>query len=192
MATIYRHSRQAGLNSSWSHTNIENHVYFSYRMLASHSHGFLAHGKILNMLKTSIYIIIRTIFLKGLAGKQPCDCDDHKRSRKRKGRVYLLLYVVRQFTYIFFMNHLYILIQSKCARYWPEENQVKDFGKITLKCVSDSVRADYTLREFMATKEKEDRLIYQYHFQVNLFFSNEFSLKYLLQEVLLFFRLSEE
>lgn len=55
--------------------------------------------------------------------------------------------------------------KSKCARYWPEENQVKDFGKITLKCVSDSVRADYTLREFVATKDNVDRNIYQYHFQ---------------------------
>jgi len=55
--------------------------------------------------------------------------------------------------------------KSKCARYWPEENQVKEFGKIVLKCVSDSVRADYTLREFVATKDSEERLIYQYHFQ---------------------------
>jgi len=41
-------------------------------------------------------------------------------------------------------------------------------GKITIKCVSDSTRADYTLREFVATKDGEDRLIYQYHFQVHM------------------------
>ncbi|KAI9565228.1 putative tyrosine-protein phosphatase non-receptor type 11 isoform X1 [Daphnia sinensis] len=55
--------------------------------------------------------------------------------------------------------------KSKCARYWPEENQTKEFGKVVLKCVSDSLRADYTLREFLATKDNEERLIHQYHFQ---------------------------
>ncbi len=57
-------------------------------------------------------------------------------------------------------------MQTKCARYWPEENQTKEVGKIVLKCVSDSVRTDYTLREFVATKDDEKRRIYQYHFQV--------------------------
>lgn len=55
--------------------------------------------------------------------------------------------------------------KTKCARYWPEENQTKEVGKIVLKCVSDSVRTDYTLREFVATKDDEKRRIYQYHFQ---------------------------
>lgn len=66
---------------------------------------------------------------------------------------------------------VFFFVQTKCARYWPEENQVKEMGKITLKCISDSVRADYTLREFVATKDGEERLIYQYHFQVISFIS---------------------
>ena len=43
---------------------------------------------------------------------------------------------------------------------------MKEMGRMVLKCVSDSIRADYTLREFMATKDGEERLIFQYHFQV--------------------------
>lgn len=60
--------------------------------------------------------------------------------------------------------------QSKCARYWPDENQSKEFGKVVLRCVSDSLRADYTLREFLATKDNEERLVHQYHFQVSFIY----------------------
>lgn len=63
--------------------------------------------------------------------------------------------------------------KNKCARYWPEQNSVKDFGKINVKNLNESSTAHYTLREFLVTKDdgtnaEEDRKVYHYHFQVHL------------------------
>lgn len=57
--------------------------------------------------------------------------------------------------------------KAKCARYWPEEGQTKECGKITLKNVAESATVDYTLREFTVTKEGEsdERKVFHYHFQ---------------------------
>ncbi|XP_044741677.1 tyrosine-protein phosphatase corkscrew [Chrysoperla carnea] len=60
--------------------------------------------------------------------------------------------------------------KNKCARYWPEEDQSKEYGKITVRSISESSTADYTLREFIVTKQNcvekpKERHIYHYHFQ---------------------------
>lgn len=56
--------------------------------------------------------------------------------------------------------------KNKCVRYWPDENQTKEAGKISLKNLSESSTADYILREFSASKDgcNTPRTIYHYHF----------------------------
>lgn len=58
--------------------------------------------------------------------------------------------------------------QNKCARYWPEVGTAKDYGKVQVKHLMESVNAHYTLREFEVFSEGTcpDHKIYQYHFQV--------------------------
>lgn len=54
-------------------------------------------------------------------------------------------------------------------RYWPEECQGKEYGKIKVRNLSESSTADYTLREFLVSREgsdEEERKVYHYHFQV--------------------------
>ncbi|KAK5646042.1 hypothetical protein RI129_004506 [Pyrocoelia pectoralis] len=55
--------------------------------------------------------------------------------------------------------------KNKCARYWPEQNTCKDFGKISIRNVTESSTAHYTLREFVVKLNKLERKVYQYHFQ---------------------------
>ncbi|KAF5308129.1 hypothetical protein FQR65_LT18257 [Abscondita terminalis] len=55
--------------------------------------------------------------------------------------------------------------KNKCARYWPEPTTTKDFGKISIKNVTESSTAHYTLREFVLKMNKLERKVYQYHFQ---------------------------
>jgi tyrosine-protein phosphatase non-receptor type 11 len=55
------------------------------------------------------------------------------------------------------------------VRYWPEECQGKEYGKIKVRNLSESSTADYTLREFLVSREgsdEEERKVYHYHFQV--------------------------
>ncbi|XP_067123786.1 tyrosine-protein phosphatase non-receptor type 11-like isoform X1 [Centruroides vittatus] len=56
--------------------------------------------------------------------------------------------------------------KNKCAKYWPDVDEVKQAGKITIKGIVESPTVDYTLREFEVTKENESesRTIYHYHF----------------------------
>lgn len=56
--------------------------------------------------------------------------------------------------------------KNKCIRYWPDEGQTKDAGKITIISVSEKPTVDYTLREFQVKKEDHNssRTIFQYHF----------------------------
>lgn len=57
--------------------------------------------------------------------------------------------------------------KTKCARYWPDQNQTKEWGPAHVTCLSETSTNDYTLREFLFSwKNKEERHIYQYHFQV--------------------------
>ncbi|XP_034255910.1 tyrosine-protein phosphatase non-receptor type 11 isoform X2 [Thrips palmi] len=57
--------------------------------------------------------------------------------------------------------------KNKCARYWPEEGQSKEYKKTKVKNILESKTADYTLREFSVSMEgsDEERKVYHYHFQ---------------------------
>lgn len=57
--------------------------------------------------------------------------------------------------------------KKKCEKYWPDPDQTKEWGQARLSCLSETSTADYTLREFLFSwRGKEERKIYQYHFQV--------------------------
>lgn len=57
--------------------------------------------------------------------------------------------------------------KNKCAKYWPDEGQCKQFGPAKIQCVSENSTSDYTLREFLFSwREQPERRIYHYHFQV--------------------------
>ncbi|XP_037036600.1 tyrosine-protein phosphatase corkscrew isoform X2 [Bradysia coprophila] len=57
--------------------------------------------------------------------------------------------------------------KNKCAKYWPDQGQTKEWGAAKVTCLSESSTNDYTLREFLFSwKNNEERRIYQYHFQV--------------------------
>lgn len=57
--------------------------------------------------------------------------------------------------------------KTKCARYWPDQGQTKEWGHAKVTCLTESSTSDYTLREFLFSwKNKDERHIYQYHFQV--------------------------
>lgn len=57
--------------------------------------------------------------------------------------------------------------KSKCVKYWPDQGQTKEWGPAKVTCLSESSTNDYTLREFLFSwKNKEERRIYHYHFQV--------------------------
>ncbi|CAM1308650.1 PTPN11 (predicted) [Pycnogonum litorale] len=57
--------------------------------------------------------------------------------------------------------------KNKCVRYWPDEGEAKICNKMTVCNLGESSTADYTLREFLVTKEGhlESRKVYHYHFQ---------------------------
>lgn len=69
-------------------------------------------------------------------------------------------------------NYLLLLIfanflQNKCAKYWPDQGQTKEWGPAKITCLVESSTNDYTLREFLFSwRNKEERRIYQYHFLV--------------------------
>ncbi|KAH8387544.1 hypothetical protein KR093_007680 [Drosophila rubida] len=57
--------------------------------------------------------------------------------------------------------------KTKCERYWPDEGQCKQFGHAKVQCVKENSTNDYTLREFLFSwRDKPERRIYHYHFQV--------------------------
>ncbi|XP_066586257.1 tyrosine-protein phosphatase non-receptor type 11 isoform X2 [Prorops nasuta] len=60
--------------------------------------------------------------------------------------------------------------KNKCARYWPEEGELAEYGgDWKVRALSRTSTADYTLREFLLQGNKanfsESRRIYHYHFQ---------------------------
>ncbi|XP_003489537.1 tyrosine-protein phosphatase corkscrew isoform X1 [Bombus impatiens] len=60
--------------------------------------------------------------------------------------------------------------KNKCARYWPEEGEVTEYGgEWKVRALSRTSTADYTLREFLLHGNRsgftESRRIYHYHFQ---------------------------
>ncbi|XP_063606956.1 tyrosine-protein phosphatase non-receptor type 11-like isoform X3 [Penaeus indicus] len=55
--------------------------------------------------------------------------------------------------------------KNKCGRYWPEEGASKEYGRITVRNVSESSNNDYILREFLVSKDSQpERKIFHYHF----------------------------
>lgn len=57
--------------------------------------------------------------------------------------------------------------KQKCAKYWPDQGQSKEWGHAKLTCISENSTNDYTLREFLFSwRNRDERHIYQYHFQV--------------------------
>ncbi|XP_064555475.1 tyrosine-protein phosphatase corkscrew isoform X1 [Drosophila montana] len=57
--------------------------------------------------------------------------------------------------------------KTKCERYWPDEGQCKQFGHAKVHCIKENSTNDYTLREFLFSwRDKPERRIYHYHFQV--------------------------
>uniref|UniRef100_A0A1I8Q0M3 protein-tyrosine-phosphatase n=1 Tax=Stomoxys calcitrans TaxID=35570 RepID=A0A1I8Q0M3_STOCA len=57
--------------------------------------------------------------------------------------------------------------KNKCAKYWPDEGQTKQFGPAKIQCISESSTSDYTLREFLFSwRDQPERRIFHYHFQV--------------------------
>ncbi|XP_073831180.1 protein tyrosine phosphatase non-receptor type corkscrew isoform X2 [Musca autumnalis] len=57
--------------------------------------------------------------------------------------------------------------KNKCAKYWPDEGQTKQFGPAKIQCISENSTNDYTLREFLFSwRDQPERRIFHYHFQV--------------------------
>lgn len=57
--------------------------------------------------------------------------------------------------------------KTKCARYWPDQGQTREWGPAKVTCLTENSTSDYTLREFLFSwKNKDERRIYQFHFQV--------------------------
>ncbi|CAG7834295.1 unnamed protein product [Allacma fusca] len=55
--------------------------------------------------------------------------------------------------------------KSKCAHYWPDSGEVKEFEGIKLTHMKEVTNTDFTVREFLMARDGEERLIYQFHFQ---------------------------
>ena len=54
----------------------------------------------------------------------------------------------------------------KCANYWPYYDNIGSYGPFVIKNVEEKETKDYTLREFLISKNKsEERRIYHYHFK---------------------------
>lgn len=56
--------------------------------------------------------------------------------------------------------------KNKCARYWPDQNGSKDYGKIVVKNLIESSTPHYTLREFLVSMDGSttERKVFHYHF----------------------------
>ncbi|XP_014226420.1 tyrosine-protein phosphatase 69D [Trichogramma pretiosum] len=56
--------------------------------------------------------------------------------------------------------------KTKCAKYWPDKAETKNFGEITVEHVGEHKFSDYVVRELKMTKtgERDSRKIVQYHF----------------------------
>uniref|UniRef100_A0A1A9W0Q5 protein-tyrosine-phosphatase n=1 Tax=Glossina brevipalpis TaxID=37001 RepID=A0A1A9W0Q5_9MUSC len=57
--------------------------------------------------------------------------------------------------------------KSKCARYWTNKGETKQFGPAKIKCISKVTSLEkYILREFLFSwRDQSERHIYHYHFQ---------------------------
>lgn len=58
--------------------------------------------------------------------------------------------------------------KTKCAKYWPDKGETKNFGDISVEHTRDRAYSDYVIRELKMTRtgERDPRTIVQYHFLV--------------------------
>ena len=58
--------------------------------------------------------------------------------------------------------------KTKCAKYWPDKGETKNFADITVEHVGEYQYSDYVVRELKMTRtgERDTRKIVQYHFLV--------------------------
>ncbi|XP_044012009.1 tyrosine-protein phosphatase 69D isoform X2 [Aphidius gifuensis] len=58
--------------------------------------------------------------------------------------------------------------KTKCAKYWPDKTETKNFGDICVQHIKQRTYSDYVVRELKMTKtgERDARTIIQYHFLV--------------------------
>ncbi|XP_019757669.2 tyrosine-protein phosphatase corkscrew-like isoform X1 [Dendroctonus ponderosae] len=57
-------------------------------------------------------------------------------------------------------------LKNKCARYWPDPGESKEYGQVVVRNLVESSTPHYTLREFLVTMEgsDEERKAFHYHF----------------------------
>lgn len=60
-------------------------------------------------------------------------------------------------------------LKNKCARYWPDPGDSKQYGHVVVQNLAESSTPHYTLREFLVTMEgsDEERKAFHYHFTVS-------------------------
>ncbi|XP_032671027.1 tyrosine-protein phosphatase 69D isoform X2 [Odontomachus brunneus] len=69
---------------------------------------------------------------------------------------------------ILMLTNLEEYSKTKCAKYWPDKRETKNFGDITVEHVKERAYSDYVVRELKMTRlgERDARTIVQYHFLV--------------------------
>ncbi|XP_012216219.1 tyrosine-protein phosphatase 69D isoform X2 [Linepithema humile] len=69
---------------------------------------------------------------------------------------------------ILMLTNLEEYSKTKCAKYWPDKRETKNFGDITVEHVKERAYSDYVVRELKMTRlgERDARAIVQYHFLV--------------------------
>ncbi|XP_066594024.1 tyrosine-protein phosphatase 69D isoform X2 [Prorops nasuta] len=69
---------------------------------------------------------------------------------------------------ILMLTNLEEYSKTKCAKYWPDKGETKNFGDITVEHNRESTYSDYVVRELKMTRvgERDSRTIVQYHFLV--------------------------
>ncbi|XP_043676393.1 tyrosine-protein phosphatase 69D-like [Vespula pensylvanica] len=69
---------------------------------------------------------------------------------------------------ILMLTNLEEYSKTKCAKYWPDKSETKNFGDITVEHIRERAYSDYVVRELKMTRlgERDARTIVQYHFLV--------------------------
>ncbi|XP_043249228.1 tyrosine-protein phosphatase 69D-like isoform X1 [Colletes gigas] len=69
---------------------------------------------------------------------------------------------------ILMLTNLEEYSKTKCAKYWPDKGETKNFGDITVEHIRERAFSDYVVRELKMTRlgERDARTIVQYHFLV--------------------------
>lgn len=69
---------------------------------------------------------------------------------------------------ILMLTNLEEYSKTKCAKYWPDKGETKNFGDITVEHIRERAYSDYVVRELKMSRlgERDARTIIQYHFLV--------------------------